>query len=99
MVTSPRKIYQRKNLERAHSCADFDRNDQKVKNLERIKVWVILEFGCVLGDHCSILELNEVRGLLRFEDWSSKCPLQNNFVFLFEFLCFGIVVLSRGIHK
>jgi hypothetical protein len=42
----------------------FDRNDQKVKNLERIRFWVIPVFGHVLGDHCSILELNDVRGLL-----------------------------------
>jgi hypothetical protein len=56
---------------------DFDRNEQKVKNLERIRVRVIPVFGHVLGDHCSILELNEVRGLLRFEVWSSKCLLEN----------------------
>ena len=60
---------------------DFDRNDQKVKNLERIRVWVISVFGHVLGDHCSILELNEVRGLLRLEVWSSKCLLENKYDF------------------
>jgi hypothetical protein len=66
----------------AHSCADFERNDQKVKNLERIRVWIILVFGCVLSDHCNILELNEVRGLLRFEVWSSECLLKNKFNFI-----------------
>jgi hypothetical protein len=63
---------------------DFDRNDQKVKNLERIRVWVIPVFGDVLGDHCSILELNEARGLLRFEVWSSKCLLENKYDFYFS---------------
>jgi hypothetical protein len=81
MATSPRKRYQIKNLERAHSCADFERNDHKVKNLERIRVWVIPVFGHVLGDNCNILELSEVRGLLRFEVWSSKCLLENKFDF------------------
>jgi hypothetical protein len=61
MVTSPKKRYQRKNLERAHNSVDFEKNDHKVKKLERIRVWVIPVFGHVLGDHCSKLELNEVR--------------------------------------
>ena len=52
-----------------------------MKNLERIRVWVIPVFGHVLGDHYDILELNEVRGLLRFEVWSSKCLLENKFDF------------------
>ena len=60
---------------------DFDRNDQNVKNLERIRVGVIPMFQHVLGDHCSILELNEVSGLHRFEVWSSKCLLENKFDF------------------
>jgi hypothetical protein len=75
---------------------DFDRNDQRVKDLGRIRIWVILVFGHVLGDHHSILELNEVRGLIRFEGWSSKCLLDKKFDF---YLSLGIVVLSRGIHK
>jgi hypothetical protein len=70
-----------------------------VKNIERIRFWAIPVFGHVLGDHCSILELNDIRGLLRFKVWSSKCLLENKFDFLFEFLSVGIVVLSRGIHK
>jgi hypothetical protein len=56
---------------------DFDINDQKSEKSRKNQTWVISVFGHVLGDHCNILELNELRGLLRFEGLSSNCLLEN----------------------